>query len=80
MMKSSRHLNFRNTVLQNLSFFQMASPVLDPMVNAGQRISQSFGLPDSSLSMNDYISRTVDGGNLPLVAGVALAAISKCCI
>ncbi|XP_042206120.1 uncharacterized protein LOC121855305 isoform X2 [Homarus americanus] len=62
-------------------FYEMASPVLKPMMTAGQRFSERFQLPKrmSHLSerlnlgtMNDYISRTVDDESLPLVAGVAL--------
>ncbi|XP_064107109.1 uncharacterized protein LOC135216059 isoform X2 [Macrobrachium nipponense] len=62
--------------------YEMASPVLDPMFNVGSRISHSLGIqsdsePFSLLSMNDYISRTVDGGGVPVVAGVAaLTAIA----
>ncbi|XP_068203905.1 uncharacterized protein [Palaemon carinicauda] len=62
--------------------YEMASPVLDPMFDVGSRISHSLGIqsdsePFSLLSMNDYISRTVDGGGVPVVAGVAaLTAIA----
>ncbi|KAK7084268.1 hypothetical protein SK128_017838 [Halocaridina rubra] len=63
--------------------YKMASPVLNPMINAGQRISQRLRIPErmsdaseyfSFNNMNNYISRAADGGAIPIAAGAIAAA------
>ncbi|XP_063597646.1 uncharacterized protein LOC134774222 isoform X1 [Penaeus indicus] len=60
--------------------YEMASPVFEPMINAGQMLSQRFRIPErmSDVSdtlalggVNDYIERTVGAESLPVIAGAA---------